>query len=107
MNFKVGQKIVCVTDISKLSIRMFQEVLPLKDKVYTVRELYDSSSIRLVEIVNRPNFYKQGFAECVFMNSCFKALDYNTSAVSEVLSKFKITEEKIDKEIQKEEPACS
>ncbi len=58
MNYKVGDKVVCINDNfdehkSKESFTKIFVELPVKDTIYTIRE-YDSPSIKLQEIKN-PN----------------------------------------------------
>ncbi len=58
----------------------FCEAVPTEGRVYTVRETrfyadYDKWGVRLVEIVNAPRPYANGFGEAYFMSECFRPID--------------------------------
>ena len=76
MNFKVGQKICCVKEFTSMQKG---EIVPQKNIVYTVREVSREGSVRLVEIINEPRQYNEGFAECLFCSSNFAPIITNTS----------------------------
>ena len=77
-NFYVGQKVVCFSvnpspypchhiEVSKLQI----------NKIYTIREIIkfsDRYSLRLVEIVNEPRYFTNGFGEASYKIVRFKPL---------------------------------
>lgn len=74
--FHVGQLVICVRDDIQ---RPFDETTPRKGVVYTVRELVqhaeDRVGVKLVEIINAPQFYANGCRECSFTSEAFRPLD--------------------------------
>lgn len=76
-NFHVGQKVVCIADISTGGHGT--EKRPVKGSVYTVRnvwfsERYQCELIRLEEITNALMRYEEGLNECGFRSYCFRPL---------------------------------
>ncbi len=65
--FDVGQKVRCVAEGTWAKARAMHPDLsvPVKGGIYTVREVtnFGVPGIRLVEIVNPPHLYKEGYAE--------------------------------------------
>lgn len=64
------------------------EINPVKGKVYTIRDfcIVDGSiSILLVEIVNDKHDYADGFKERSWYIRRFREINYNASAISELL----------------------
>lgn len=61
--FDIGQKVVCVDDAFPPDIRDYFNALPVKNRVYTVRDivpgqdwkLNGTCAVMLQELVNRPN----------------------------------------------------
>lgn len=74
MNWKIGQKIVCVRDC--LARCFQQEILPKKGEIYTIREIthYTMVCFRLVEIVNPVLSYEQGVGEATFDAKHFRPI---------------------------------
>src|SRR5262245_39435726 len=76
MAFRVGQKVVCITDGW---VSHFGEASPQKDRVYTIRAIVDRSygtGLRLVEIKNRRHLYDGNWlpCECSFAAQYFRPL---------------------------------
>lgn len=69
-NFRVGQKVVCIG--GKRIGGHGTEAIPEFGSVYTVREFGADGGIRLVEIVNPPLAYIEGFFECTFAVESFR-----------------------------------
>lgn len=69
---QVGSLVELVND--NWPIRQNNEIFPVKGIIYTVRSLGIEGGIHLEEIVNQPNHYIQGYAECEFKVSRFKEL---------------------------------
>lgn len=73
--FKVGQKVVCV----KGFVKKFNETIPIKGEIYTVREIVKVRNwcTRLVEIVNDKHDYWQNglLDECAFNVIAFRPVD--------------------------------
>ena len=72
-NAYIGQKIVCVGGPDR--IIFYWEIQPKRNAVYTIRDIRprgDRLAFLLVEIVNPPANYDQGFDECGFWASRFK-----------------------------------
>ena len=101
-------KVICINgkEFSKAG-----EEVPLEGKIYTIRDMFFVPMsgdlgyyfFRLEEIVNSPRPYSDiGFAECAFSQYAFKPVEY-VSAISDILHKFKVVEERSD--IKIEEPA--
>lgn len=76
--FKIGQKVVCIEMPDPHPLYLKIEVLPLINKIYTVRETGDlcgRSWIRLVEIVNPKLHYSEGFTEVAWPAEFFRLVD--------------------------------
>lgn len=72
-SIKVGTKVVCIDDSAFAPA--YGEILPVKGRVYTIREILTSngqSCFRLREIVNKPMLYTRGLVECSFRASRFE-----------------------------------
>lgn len=99
-NFKVGMKVVCVDD---KHFTKEGEIVPAQDEIYTIRDMHyvdGRLALRFEEIVNSPRVYiDMGFNECAFWAEGFKPIQYQ-SATSEILERFKLTEEKADVEVR-------
>lgn len=55
MNFHIGQKVVCVDDLSDQPEDHFpDENWPVVGQVYTIRDFADEDCIRLEEVINGP-----------------------------------------------------
>lgn len=67
--FKQGQKVICI-DSSGIS-PPYGEATPVEGRTYTIRNVI-SECVRLVEIRNLPNEYREGTMECLFKASRFK-----------------------------------
>lgn len=92
MNFKVGQKVVCVqigTDYLKFMARMCNFDIPVKDCIYTVSGLITIDGRQAVTIVELNHGPSNGY-----ISTWFAPIDDNFA--DEVLSKVK-------EEIKKEE----
>lgn len=78
MNFKIGQKVVCIVD--KWEYRGTEMKLPLKDGIYQIRGFYLSPwggpqvGLYLEEIVNPPRQWNEGYGECAFNAERFRPL---------------------------------
>lgn len=71
MTFYVGQKVVCVDDRKRFDrFNDPREITPVKGTVYTVREIVPSNQfsfgVLLLEIVNEPIQYLEGYGEMYF-----------------------------------------
>lgn len=75
---KQGDLVILIKDHSSLIIlEHMGNKIPVKDVIYEVRDfLYESNQcgIRLVEIVNCPMFYSNGFIECGFNDFLFAVI---------------------------------
>lgn len=91
MNFKIGQRVVCV---DPPTIQRGDEILPIAGRIYTIRGFL-GESICLVEIVNNPHQYNDSYGEVHFKAYRFRPLLYE-NATKEILAKFPLTEEKCD-----------
>jgi hypothetical protein len=70
--FEPGQKVVCIDGAFPPDISEFYDAIPVKDAVYTVRDIVpgiqwngaETISVYLVELVNTPNLhgFEPGFA---------------------------------------------
>lgn len=72
--FSVGQLVICVGEAVPT---LFGETLPVKGRVYTVRDvvfLDYETALRLCEIVNEPHDYEEGFFECAFFSTGFRPI---------------------------------
>lgn len=105
--FKAGQKVVCISEFVNNPIPAEQATLPIKGKIYTIRKVRKGVDgeigILLVEIVNKSTNTKGGFQEQGFVSEGFRPLKYNDVS-AEILTQFKITEEKSDVEIKEAKP---
>lgn len=77
MNLHIGQKLRCIDDSNFKGAG--DEAHPVRGGVYTIRSSYFSKSlqcelIRLVEIVNTPRPYVDGYLESGFYPSRFRAV---------------------------------
>lgn len=79
--FKPGDPVVCVDDVWPAGSFYGVEKLPMKDNVYTVREIFvpsypfrDRIAVRLIEIQNPVLDYVQGITEAAFDASRFRPL---------------------------------
>ena len=77
MMFKVGMKCVCV-DGSKNPRDYYNNVYPIKNKIYTVRGFPCKDSIYLKEIQNPPRNTEGGFMEQGFKTCRFRPLSSTT-----------------------------
>lgn len=106
--FKVGMKVICVTTFKNNPPQFEQCIQPVKDKIYTIRDILIGKKgkvgLLLEEIINKPTAHEGGFGEQGFIITGFRPIQY-TSATSEIIEKFKLTEEKQDvkPEIKKKE----
>lgn len=102
-NFKVGQRVVCVWNFKNNKLPFEQITQPIVGKTYTIRLIRKNKQgdigILLEEIINKSTIHKNGFGEQGFVIDGFRPLQYD-SATSEILEKFKNTEEKLDVEIK-------
>ncbi len=81
-----GQKVVCVNDTFPASIRALYQQLPVKDNIYTIREVFlgrekivkggDTATVGLllVEIKNPKDPFHQGEQELGFTSERFAPL---------------------------------
>lgn len=100
--FFIGQKVVCIGEFNVK--RKYKEQFPVKGKTYTVRgfiEYNGEVGILLEEIVNPSHQYKDGFNEAAFLIYNFRPAEYQ-SAMTEILDRFPMTEERPDVKIKKE-----
>lgn len=98
--FKIGQKVICITEFKVK--RKHSEQFPIKGKTYTIRgfiEYRGRVGVLLEEIVNPKYQYIDGFSEAAFGVHNFRPIEHQ-SAKSEILQKFKITEERLDGEMK-------
>lgn len=82
-----GQKVVCINDTFSPAIRALYKQLPVKDNIYTVREVFlgrekivkagDSATVGLLlqEIKNPPDPFHQGEQELGFSSERFAPLN--------------------------------
>lgn len=78
-----GRKVVCIQDEW---YTLNGEQVPVAGKVYTIREIGSTNGgiyIRLMEIVNAPRQYANGFAECAFDLDGFRPVDERKTDISE------------------------
>lgn len=80
----VGMKVVCIS--GPLIQNRTKITQPIIGSIYTIREIFPCSpqkvdlcpiSIRLIEIINTPRQYLEGFSECKFFACRFRPL-HNT-----------------------------
>lgn len=84
LDWKVGDFVVCVKNLSHAAKN--SEKMPELGKVYTIRGLVPTANgcgvgIFLVEIINEPKTYRQGFVECNFSALVFRKLHRNKISV--------------------------
>jgi hypothetical protein len=82
-----GQKVVCINDAFPEFVRAIYKELPVKDKVYTVREVFlgrekivkggDTATVGLLleELHNPPDPFHQGQQELGFSSERFAPLE--------------------------------
>lgn len=82
-----GQKVVCINDTFSDFVRAIYRQLPVKDKTYTIREVYlgrekvvnagDSATVGLLlqELVNPPDPFHAGQQELGFSSERFAPLE--------------------------------
>ncbi len=82
-----GQKVVCINDTFSPAIRALYQQLPVKDNIYTVREVFlgrekivkagDSATVGLLleELKNPPDPFHQGEQELGFSSERFAPLN--------------------------------
>lgn len=74
--FKVGQKVVCISNIPIFRIdEMFGIRVPVKGEIYTVRQVIENQAITVNEIINPPIPYSNGFLEADFYIHHFREID--------------------------------
>lgn len=77
MNFRIGQKVVCVKR-GQWSVVLYGETVPEFGKIYTVRgfdpylDAGGSAGIFLEEIVNPPHQYRNAYGEASFCVTKFR-----------------------------------
>lgn len=99
--FFIGQKVVCIGEFNVK--RKYQEQYPVKGKTYTVRGFIEHGGligILIEEIVNPKCQYADGHNEAAYDIHNFRPLHHDDSAISEILARFPLSEEKIDAEIK-------
>jgi hypothetical protein len=81
-----GQKVVCVNDVFSPTVRALYKQLPVKDTIYTVREVFlgrekivrggDTATVGLLleELRNPPDPFHQGKQELGFSSERFAPL---------------------------------
>lgn len=79
IEFCVGRKVVCISDdwIANHLATMMGDLMPIKDKVYTIRDITtdgDNVGLRLKEIRNPKRQYVSGFEETAFTSKAFRPL---------------------------------
>jgi hypothetical protein len=82
-----GQKVICVNDLFSPTVRALYKQLPVKDTIYTVREVFlgrekivkggDSATVGLLleELVNPKDPFHQGEQELGFSSERFAPLN--------------------------------
>lgn len=94
--FWVGQKVICIGEFTVK--RKYPEEYPMVGMTYTIRafiEYKGQIGVLLKEIVNPKYQYGEGHNEAAYGIHNFRPAEYQ-SATSEILERFKITEEKPD-----------
>lgn len=94
----IGQRVVCIEDF--VVKRKYKEQYPEKGKTYTIRKIIQyrgQVGILLEEIVNPTYQYGDGHNEAAYEITNFRPEEYQP-ATSEILQRFRITEERIDGE---------
>jgi hypothetical protein len=75
MTFRVGQKVVCNRN-TKWEGGFQDEIDPIYGHIYTIRGIvhypFGPAGLLLVEIVNAPRSYEEGFYECDFQAPNFR-----------------------------------
>lgn len=91
-----GQKVVCINDTFTPTIRALYKQLPVKDTVYTVREVFlgrekivkggDTATVGLLlnELKNPPDPFHQGAQELGFSSERFAPLNELPDETAEV-----------------------
>lgn len=79
MNFRIGQKVVCVRKAKYPNSLHGDEITVKVGVVYTIRELYaipenGHLGLRFLEIRNEPRQYLNAFMECGFYANRFRPL---------------------------------
>lgn len=92
MTFHVGQKVVCVDECPP-EYRLQHEdiVFPVKGAVYTIRDtMFEGGKawVRLVEIVNKPQQYDDGWDECDFWAGHFRPAVQPRKELPESITKY-------------------
>ena len=90
--FHLGQKIVCVGQITPTH---YQETLPVVGQTYVVRDLFENGigkGVRLNEILNKENLYTDGLMEAAFNIKKFrpvieKSTDAGMAVLNEILKR--------------------
>ena len=94
-NFRVGQKVVCVD--TRWIVTSHKEIVPVKNVVYTIRSVeigYQGLPvIRLVEIINEPHQYSDGFKEARFIARRFRPIVTRKTDIS--VFKAMLTDERV------------
>ncbi|MEY2880017.1 MAG: hypothetical protein RLZZ15_2397 [Verrucomicrobiota bacterium] len=82
-----GQRVICVNDVFSATVRALYKQLPVKDNIYTVREVFlgrekivkggDSATVGLLlaELTNPPDPFHQGKQELGFSSERFAPLN--------------------------------
>jgi len=82
-----GQKVVCINDAFSATIRALYRELPVKDNIYTIREVFlgrekivkggDTATVGLLleELTNPPDPFHQGEQELGFSSERFAPLN--------------------------------
>lgn len=82
-----GQKVICVNDSFSAAVRALYKQLPVKDHIYTIREVYlgrekvirggDTATVGLLleELHNPPDPFHQGKQELGFSSERFAPLN--------------------------------
>lgn len=94
--FYVGQRVVCIGEFNVK--RKYQEQYPEKGKTYTIRKIIEyrgQVGLLFEEIVNPSYQYSEGHNEAAFVMENFRPDEYQP-ATSEILQRFKMTEERLD-----------
>lgn len=101
MTFKVGQQVVCIADYAE-SAKHWRVHCPVKDQIYTVRNLEFRShtpSLRLREIVNkeRNHWTAIGLVYCEpsFASECFRPLMERSTETGMAILRSLLTPERV------------
>jgi hypothetical protein len=90
LDWAVGDFVICIKDLKWYANK--GETVPELGKVYTIRafEADTMVCIFLVEIINEPRTYRQGFGECRFVATAFRKLQRKRIEVfTDMLTKIK------------------